>query len=163
MNWYALQTRSRFEFVVRDRLVNDGFEAFLPVWEELTRWSDRIARVTRPLFTGYLFARFACGASGPAIRRTPGVAQILSMGQEPVSIPDSEIANLRRLAAFPAAVACCPYVAGVTVTVERGPFAGVVGVVKRMHGVSTLTIPVEILGRWVNVRIDAADVRLPAK
>lgn len=162
MNWFCLQTRSRFEFTVRDALAAGGAEAFLPTWEETSRWSDREKKVTRPLFTSYLFARFAA-ADADAIRRIRGVAQILCMGQEPVPIPDGVIGSLRQVAAHPARVACQPYVPGVTITVLRGPFAGVCGVVKRTHGAMTLSIPVEILGRSVTVKIDAADVRPVAK
>ena len=162
MNWFALQTRSRFEFTVRDALLAAGVEAFLPTWQEQTRYTDRIAEVIRPLFTGYLFARFPA-ADSDAIRATRGVSQVLSMGQIPVAVPDEDIENLQRIVAMPVKLACCPYVAGARITVLRGPFAGVCGVVTRVRGRSTLSIPVEILGRSVSVQIDAADVRETSK
>lgn len=161
--WYALRHLSNRAFAVRAALRAAGVTEFLPTYSVETRWTDRTRLTTRPLFAGYIFARFD-PAHASAILRTPGVFQILSMphtngAQKPAPISDDVIEALRRVVAAPAAVACCPYVAGARVTVLRGPFAGVCGTVTRTHGATTLTIPVEILGRSVSVQIDAADVR----
>jgi transcription antitermination factor NusG len=156
--WFALCVRSRFEFSVRDALREAGFGAFLPTWAETVRWSDRERVTTRPLFAGYVFAHFDATRDAPDVRQTRGVVQILSIDQQPVAIPDEVIENLQRIAASPAAVTRCPYVAGATVTVARGPFAGVTGVVSRVKGATLLSIPVAILGRSVSVEIEAADV-----
>ena len=156
--WYALRTRGRFEFSVRDELETQGIEQFLPTWQETTRWMDRIAKVTRPLFTGYIFSRFV-PACAPTILQTRGVVQILSADGQPAPISDDEIASLRCVVDSPAAFERVPYVAGSTVRIERGPFAGVSGVVTRTQGAATLTIPITILGRAVSVQIDVADVK----
>jgi transcription antitermination factor NusG len=148
--------KSRHEFAVRDLLRAAGIEEFLPTREVTTQWTDRIAKVTRPLFHGYIFIR--CVQTDAAqVLRTRGVVQILGV-ERPEAIPDEVITNLQRLAALPAALAECPYVAGESVVVARGPFAGVAGVISRVQGATSLSIPVEILGRAVSVRIDAADV-----
>jgi transcription antitermination factor NusG len=160
--WYALRHLSNRAFAVRDALRAEGIIEFLPTYSVETRWTDRTKRTARPLFAGYIFARFD-PARACKILQTPGVFQILSVDQKPEPIPDKVIESLRRVAESPVAVACCPYVAGVTVTVMRGPFAGVCGVVRRTQGATTLTIPVEILGRSVGVQIDAGDVREVAK
>lgn len=160
--WYALRHLSNRVFAVRDALRAAGVTEFLPTYPVETRWTDRTKTTERPLFAGYIFARFD-PAHASAILRTRGVFQILSIDQVPVPISDDVIETLRRVVESPRAVACCPYVAGVMVTVERGPFAGRAGVVTRTQGLTTLTIPVEILGRSVSVQIDAADVRAVAK
>lgn len=164
--WYALRHLSNRAFAVREALRRDGVEVFLPTYQVETRWSDRMKKVDRPLFPGYIFARFK-SERAEAILRTRGVYEILSIDQQPEAVPDLVIANLQRLAAQRGArIARCPYVAGVMVTVLRGPFAGVAGVVTRTQGEpghATLTIPVQILGRAVSVEIEAADVREVAK
>lgn len=113
---------------------------------------------TRPLFTGYIFAQFDANAAAQQILRVYGVVQILSVDQKPVAISDDEIAILRRVVESPAPVSPCAYVVGETVRVKTGPFAGVDGVITRIRGAATLTIPIEILGRAVSVAIDVADV-----
>jgi len=157
--WYALRLRSRHEFSTRDALVAQGIDQFLPTVEVTTRWTDRQVTITRPLFSGYIFARFdpVNAREFAAIYATRGVVQVLGT-DGPEAIPDAVIANLQRIAANPASVGLCPYAAGSTVTVSRGPFAGVTGVVSRVKGAATLTIPVQILGRSVSVAIDFADV-----
>lgn len=135
----------------------NGIEEFLPTFTEETRWTDRTRSTTRPLFTGYIFARFDPTAA-TTVLQTRGVVQILSIDSQPVAIADQVIADLRRFLDSPAPVASCPYVAGAPVRVARGPFAGVTGVISRVKGATTLTVPVEILGRAVSVQIDAGDV-----
>jgi transcription termination/antitermination protein NusG len=155
--WFALRTRSRFEFAVRDQFRATGIEEFLPVVMQESRWTDRTVQVTRPLFPGYIFVRCAPGDL-LAVLMVRGVVQILGMvAGEPESVSDSVIADLRRAVESPT-LSLCAYVAGETVTIARGPFAGVTGVVIRVKGAATLTIPVEILGRSVSVAIDVADV-----
>jgi len=153
----------RYAFAVRDQLRALGIPEFLPVYTEESRWTDRIALVTRPLFPGYIFARFDPETDERIeVLRTRGVASILLIDGRPAAIADAEIADLRRLVRAPRAVRPCPYVAGSTITVARGPFAGVTGIVTRVRGATglttTLTVPVAILGRSVAVEIDAADV-----
>lgn len=160
VSWFALRLRSRFEFAVRDALRAEQIEEFLPTRDETTRWTDRIATTTRPLFPGYIFVRFG-SAYTVQLLKIRGVVQILSIDLQPVPIPDDAIANLRRAVEHPAPLSLCPHVAGDSVTVARGPFAGVTGVISRVQGATTLTIPVAILGRAVSVQIDAADVEPP--
>jgi transcription antitermination factor NusG len=158
--WYVLRTRSRFEFAVRDQLRGADIEEFLPVYREEIRWSDRTQTTTRPLFAGYIFCRFdpSDADSKTTVLQTRGFVTILSLDSEPVPIPDECIADLRRIADSPVSCSPCAYVVGERVRVERGPFAGIEGVVTRVKGVSTLTVPIEIMCRSVSVQIDAADV-----
>lgn len=161
--WFALALRSRAAFAVRDQLRMLWIREFLPVYTEESRWTDRIAVVTRPLFPGYIFALFDANSDERIeVLRTRGVASILSLDGQPAAIPDAAIADLRRMTRSPKAVRPGPYVAGSTVIVARGPFAGITGIVTRVRGNTTLSVPVAIMGRSVAVEIDAADVE-PAK
>ncbi|TKB60183.1 MAG: hypothetical protein E8D48_13665 [Nitrospira sp.] len=53
VHWYALQTCSRHEKPVRDRLMAAGVEPFLPLSKQCRQWSDRKVWTTAPLFSGY--------------------------------------------------------------------------------------------------------------
>jgi len=155
--WFALLLRSRHEFAVRDALRAAGVPEFLPTKTSESRWSDRTNSITRPLFSGYIFARFD-PSFATSVAETRGVIRILSLNCKPCPIPDGEIANLRLAVEASASVSPCAYVAGETCRVERGPFAGVTGVIQRVKDQTTLYIPIEILGRSVSVQIDAADI-----
>jgi transcription antitermination factor NusG len=160
-NWYAIRTRSRCEWKVSELLRRAGVEEFLPAWTESVRWSDRAKKTLRPLFPGYVFARFSRFAGCSGILALPAVVQILGT-DELASICDDEIANLRRVAALP--VSPCPYVAaGEIVTITSGPLIGVSGVVVRNKGALRLIVSVEMLGQACAVEIDAVDVETSTK
>ncbi len=156
--WYALRVRSRADSAVRSALSTAGVEAWAPTYDEKVAWTDRTQVVTRPLFAGYVFARFS-RSDAASVAQTRGVVGILGTGNNEYSeIDDGVIENLKRVAALPADVSPGAYVAGEAVRVARGPFAGIIACVMRVKGATVLTIPVPILGRSVSVQIDAADV-----
>ncbi len=157
--WYAVRVRSRCESRVQTALLNDGLEEFLPTWTETVRWSDRKKRVVRPLFPGYVFARFDRKSEGVQILSITGVIQILGH-DESGAISAGEIDNLRLACEATTDLKTCPYVAGSSVRVVEGPFAGVTGVITRVRGGTILSIPVEILCRSVLVHLSSDDVEL---
>jgi len=160
-HWFCVRVRSKFDFVVRDGLRAAGVEEFCPVYATESRWSDRVAVVTRPLFPGYIFAKFDPEARD-AILAIRGTVQILSIDSRPISIPDDEIADLRSIAEAPVPFVRVPYVAGAKVTIERGPFAGATSIISRVKGGTLLTLLVSIFGRPTPVQVEAADVKAAA-
>jgi transcriptional antiterminator NusG len=155
--WFALRTSSRHEKRVHERLLGIEIEAFLPLWERLSRWKDRLQRVQVPLFSGYCFARFAWPERMPVLK-TAGVLEIVgASGPEPVD--DREIDSLKRLVEGPLKYDPCPYLReGMTVEVVRGPLAGVRGVLLQKDRKSRLVIGVDIIRQGASVEIDVADV-----
>ena len=93
--WYALQTHSRHEKQVRDRLRAVGIEPLLPLGKQCRQWSDRKVWTTLPLFSGYCFANFALAGS-LAVLQTPGVVRIVGTVR-PEPIPVQEIAVLQQV------------------------------------------------------------------
>lgn len=115
-------------------------------------------RLEKAVFPGYLFARFALERRRE-IESLPGVMGTVGIGGDhPLAIDASEIDNLRRAIAARPIVLPCPYVAGQTVEIARGPLAGTRGIVTRTKGAMRLVIAIEILRRAVSVEVDAGDV-----
>ena len=56
-HWYAVYTCSRHEKRVAEQLDERRIENFLPVYEAVRRWSDRVKRLEFPLFPSYLLVR----------------------------------------------------------------------------------------------------------
>ncbi len=163
-HWFAVRVRSRHDAVCRAALETGGFESWAPLWRETVRWTDRTKVTERPLFPGYVFARFATEAASRILAAHPGICEILSLplpdgSMKPVPIPDIVIASLRIAVAQRVTTGTCPYVAGSVVTVKSGPWAGFSGVVTRIKGATTLYIPVEVFERSVAVPIDVKDVQ----
>lgn len=159
LHWFALRVRSQFDFLVRDRLEGRGVETFLPTWSEPVRWSDREKVAIRPLFSGYVFARFVAGEQGPDVIRVAGVVQILPTSLDPIPVSDAEIENVRLLMASQLPLAPCAYVTGESVAIESGALAGVSGVVVRTKGSARLVVRVPMIAGAVNVELDAETVK----
>ena len=75
-DWFGIRVKSRCEVRAYDDLRQSGFEAFLPLCSVRRRWSDRVKTVQSPMFTGYLFCRFAM-PDRVRVLNAAGVAQIV--------------------------------------------------------------------------------------
>ena len=154
--WYALHLFAHREFKVRGELDRLRFDCFLPAVTERREWSDREKSLERPLFPGYIFVRLK-PSEFERVSRIAGVTSILG-NPDPEAIPEAQIEDVRRVIATGAA-APCPYVAGAAVSVERGPLAGISGIVQRAEaGRTRLVVAIELMRRAVELEIDAADL-----
>ena len=152
--WYALHVRSRFEKPVLAQLEGKGYEAFLPTYTSVRRWSDRTKSVTLPLFPNYIFCRFDVHARLP-ILVTPGVNFVVGAGKSPTAVDDNEIAALRYLLDSEVAPQPWPYIGvGETVQVVAGPLCGLTGIVLRTKGCDRLIVSISLLMRSVAVEVD---------
>jgi len=155
-SWYALRVKPRFERLVTLQLDQKGYETLLPTYVSTRRWSDRIKKVSLPMFPGYVFCRFDLHARLP-ILVTPGVTAILGAGRHPASIDESEIAALQHVVHSGAKAQPCPYVnVGEMVRVKSGPLKGLIGIVVRLKGADRLIISVRLLMRSIAVEVEAS-------
>ncbi|HEV2732688.1 MAG TPA: transcription termination/antitermination NusG family protein, partial [Terriglobales bacterium] len=100
VRWYALHTRARHERVVETRLREQGMETFLPVVQEVHRWSDRKKKVEVPLFSCYVFLRCGMRPQDRAIvQRVDSVLGFVGIRGMGVPIPDEQIESVRAVLA----------------------------------------------------------------
>lgn len=144
--------------MVEEALIGYGIEVFLPTWSEQSVWSDRTKTIIRPLFPGYLFVHCEGTAPRREILRVPGVIKVLPSDLSPQPVDAEQIENVRRALAARLPTAPCEYVAGDEVLIDKGPLAGVRGIVQRTKQGTTVIIRVETLKRAVSVHVAAADV-----
>jgi len=157
--WYALRVRSNFEWAVNAVLTGKEYEAFLPTYRTRRRWSDRTKEVEEPLFRGYTFCRFDAARRLP-ILTTPGVVSIIGSASGPIQVDEREIASVRGMVASGVVVGPWPFLReGQFVSVERGPLAGVEGIIVSFKGQYRLVVSVSLLQRSVAVEIDRDWVR----
>ena len=155
--WYALQTHSRHEKQVRDRLAAVGMEPLLPLSRQYRQWSDRKVLTTVPLFGGYCFARFSLVKSRH-ILQVPGVARIVG-ATKPEPIPDEEIAAFQRLSVVGRMVEPCDYlIEGAWVEVVQGPLTGLRGQFVRRNRHQGLVIRASLIHQAALVHIEADEV-----
>ena len=155
--WYALQTQSRHEKQVRDRLQAIGIEPLLPVGRQRRQWSDRKVWTTLPLFTGYCFANFALVRS-LVVLQTPGVVRIVGTVR-PEPIPTEEIAVFQRVASMNPVMEPCDYLTeGAWVEVIHGPLVGLRGQFVRRTSHHGLVIRSSLLQQAALIHIESDEV-----
>jgi transcription antitermination factor NusG len=158
--WYAVQTRSRFEKVVRAELMEQGIEQYLAVFEDVHQWKDREKVVELPLFSGYIFVRFQdVEAARLRVLRTNGVVRILGAGGAIEPIPSKEIDSIRQLLLSGNGCHPHPFIReGCWVRVRRGVLAGVEGRLVRVKSQTRLVLSINLLSRSVATEVDTRDV-----
>jgi transcription antitermination factor NusG len=158
--WYAVQTRSRFEKVVRAELASRGIDNYLAEFTQVHQWKDRKKAVEMPLFPGYVFARFReMGKERLEVLRTTGVVRILGVGSGMEPIPDGEIDSIRQLLKSGNRFYPWPFVhEGSWVRMRRGALAGVEGRLIQIKSQTRLVLSVDLLSRSIATEVDARDV-----
>jgi transcription antitermination factor NusG len=98
VQWFAVQTRYRFEKKVVTELTHKRCEAYLPLLTEHHTWSDRQKAVTTPLFPGYAFVHIDQSQTArQAVLRTAGLIGFVSFGGIVVAVPRKQIQDLQLL------------------------------------------------------------------
>lgn len=148
--WYALHVRSNHEFRVRQALDGQAVTNFVPSYE--VRRGDET--FTRPLFPGYLFARFDTRNRLP-ILKISGLLSILGDHAGPVAVSNAEVDSIRQLAAAPEVCPHAPIAHGQKVRVRYGSLMGREGIVEYHRGARVKVIlDVAMFGKAVAVQLE---------
>lgn len=147
-NWFALRVRPKHERTAATNLSRLGLDDYVPLHKVRRRWSDRIKELDAPLFPGYIFCRFAY-ADRLRVLNSPSVESIVG------GVTDAELDALRKLVASGKPLAHLPFLRiGQKVLIEKGPFAGIRGVVVRDESAWRVVVSVEALDRSIAVELD---------
>jgi transcriptional antiterminator RfaH len=159
-HWYALYTKPHCEYAVRDHLAGHEIEVYLPEIKNKTQRRDRPTR--RPFFPQYLFARLDLQAEIMArVPWTPGLRRIVSLGGQPVPIPDEVVAHVRdRVAELAEAGPEEPFARGEAVRVARGPFEGLDAVFdRRLSPAGRVRVFLDCIHRLMAAELNLADLQ----
>ena len=157
-HWYAIQTRSRHEKIVRDQLAAKSITQLLPLWRKRSIWKDRVKYVEVPLFSSYLFGYFALQEK-VAVLETIGVARIVGVNGTAVPVPEEQIAAVRMMVEHRLSYNPHPYlVGGMRVQITRGVLMGAEGTLIAKKGRHRLVISIDLIQQAIAVDIDSADV-----
>lgn len=157
--WFAVRVRSNCERTAAMHLRERGYEEFAPCFKAQRQWSDRKKIIDQFLFPGYVFARLNPENRLPVLS-APGVVGMVGFGKVPCPIPDREIDGIRALVQSGLLVQPWPFLQiGERVLIERGPLAGVEGLLEQVKGRYRLVVSVELLQRAVSAEVDRDWVR----
>lgn len=155
--WYALRVRSNHERTVQSDLRERCIEEFLPSYQSVKKWSDRTKITERPLFPGYIFARFL---DVPTVLSVNGVCGVLGGNLTPATISAAEIESVKLVVSSllpvqPIELLPSAFAAGDRVTINEGALRGCTGFVQRHAKGTRLIVTIEMLHRGVAVEIEA--------
>jgi transcription antitermination factor NusG len=160
LNWYALQIQSRLGRMASTALRTKGYDEFLPVYRTHRKCLHHVKDIEVPLFPGYLFCRLDPSGRILPVLTTPGVIRIVSFGRVPIAMSEQEIEAVRKVILSGLTAEPCAFAeAGCRVVLERGPLAGLEGLVISVAGSQRLVVSITLLQRSVSVEIDRGWVR----
>src|SRR5208282_4406051 len=96
--WFAVQTRYRFEKKVAAQLTQKGCKVYLPLRTEQHLWSDRQKAVTVALFPGYAFVQIDSSREARhRVLQTAGLIGFVSFGGTMIPVPAKQLNDLHLL------------------------------------------------------------------
>jgi transcription antitermination factor NusG len=152
--WFAVRVRSHAEKSVAAIARYNGFEAFLPLYRSLSRWSGLAEPTDAPLFPSYVFCRISSN-SQLQLRTLPGVQQLGGYEKGCVPADDEEIAALQAMTQ--SGLSASPWrfsKTGLPVRLENGPLTGIAGLLITVRKSYRLILSVSALSRSVAVEIE---------
>ena len=153
-SWFALQVRTNYEKVVQQLLDQKRCESYLPSYRERRTWSDRIKHIERPYFPGYVFCRIHSEERVPVLQ-TPNVINFVGIGRKPIPISEDEIASLKILVDSRCQTEPFPFLhIGQKVKIEKGPLAGVEGILQAVKTGYRIVVSISLLQRSVAAEMD---------
>lgn len=161
LQWFAVETRYRFEKKVAAQLDEKGFKVFLPLLTERHPWSDRQKAVTIPLFPGYAFvhvnkSRDSC----QSVLRTAGLIRFVSFGGTVAAVPQKQIEDMQLLLQEKGRFSFCPSMhTGQRVRIRGGSLHGLEGILAEQEK-GKLVISIQSIQRSLAVEIHGYELEL---
>ena len=94
--WHVVHTKPRAEARALENLQRQGFEVFLPMITLQKVRRAKLANVTEPMFSRYLFLRTTQAMEDlSVVRSTLGVSQLVRFGTVPAKVPHAWVEAMR--------------------------------------------------------------------
>lgn len=154
--WFALHTKSRHEKAVARRLTELGIPSYLPLVNEVRRWSDRNKHVEVPVFSCYVFAKLTMRRwDRLRIVGVDGVLSVVGSRGAGTAIPEEQIGAIRTLVDLSLPWTSHPFLrVGQQVRIRGGALEGIEGILVSRSGNHTLVVSIDALQRSLAVQVD---------
>jgi transcriptional antiterminator RfaH len=155
--WLVVHTHPQAEERAAAHLERQGYCTYLPRYLKKRCHARRTQMVPAPLFPRYLFV----GADielqrWRSIRSTVGVAKLMAWGEEPATVPDGVVRELRAREADGFVVFHrVEMKPGTPIRLVNGAFASYLGLFEGMRDSDRVSVLLDMLGRRVRVVVDA--------
>jgi len=133
-SWYAIHTHPKQENRAEMNLQAWNVETFFPKIRDcrFNEFTSEPSYFTKPLFPGYLFARFALNNLLHKVRFTRGVHSVVCIGIDPSPVDDRVIEIIAsQIDATGFVKIGADLELGAKVLIQAGPFKGLTGIFER--------------------------------
>lgn len=152
--WRVLRAETGKETIVRDMLLRQDVEAYVPTGRQKRQRFDTITLINAPLFPSYLFLRYDPARTVELLDCTPYTYEILKFSGSHALIENHEIERVRLMAANPDPIDVIDRLeAGALVRVTHGPLMGLTAYFAEIGGQDYVWCNVPFLGRSVRSKI----------
>jgi len=134
--WYAIQTKSKQEDRADSNLRAWRVKTFAPKIKErrYNEYSGKVSYLVKPLFPGYIFARFKVDELLHKVKFTRGVSNVVSVGGKPAPIDDEVIEIMLAREGADGLVQIAEELRpGDKVVVKQGPLRDFIGIFEGYH------------------------------
>lgn len=153
-DWLAVLVKSHFERYVSLSIQSKGIEEFLPTYVRKGFGQNSHTQVREPLFPGYLFCKPATHER-VSVLKIPGIVSFVGAGKQPFPVEEEEIAAIRKMVECPVPICLWPYTrTGQRVRIEKGPLAGIEGIVVSTKGSWRVVVSITLLQRSVAAEVE---------
>lgn len=132
-NWYVIQTKPSQEDLASFNLFSLGLEILNPKLKTIKCVWGLPKPIIKPLFAGYIFAKFNAVSYFHTIQYTRGVKQVLHFGKTLFPIEEEIIQNIKNRLNSEGFVESEKNILkpGITVSISEGPLSGFNGIFER--------------------------------
>lgn len=153
-NWYAINTKAGQENRVEFHLSELGLEILNPKQKKEKKVWGSSKFIIKPLFPGYLFAKFNPANYLHIIQYTRGVRRVLHFGVNLLPVDEEIIRNIRLRLDVDGCLQLqeISVTAGDSITVCEGPLSGFKGIFKReLSDRNRVVVLLDIMGAYARV------------
>ena len=160
--WFILQFKPNSHHLAVKNLNRQGFETFLPLYDNTSRRTSRFINTSKPLFPGYMFIRFDKAKSEwHKINSTYGVSRLITFGSILKSIPTIFVDHLtKRYDLSGKLLPIQKLKEGDQVAILTGPFADFIATVEKYEADHRILILMDLMGRKTKIQIEAERLQL---
>ncbi len=159
-NWYVIYTRSRAEKKVRDELIFNNIECFLPLQKKLRQWKDRKKWVEMPLMSGYCFVYISNKEYDKVLQTNNVVCYVTFEGKAAV-IPNQQIDFVKQMikqSDFEISVSQESFKPGKKVEIIEGPLVGLLGELIETRGKNKFIIRLNQMNSTFTIEVPAEQI-----
>ena len=160
--WYVAYTQPKRERVAVDNLIQQGFEAYLPLYRTFQKSERESLSSFVTMFPRYIFFKPGVEQSISAARSTRGVAYVLSFGCKPAVLKDEALEAIRdfeRLRNLADVNQYSPINTGAKVRIAGENLYGIEGLVTSVSD-KRVNILIEILGGYRKMSVEHHQLEL---